>query len=157
MGEVVNMLFISFDFISTNLSKLIYFWLIPLNTNAMTEITLPFGKVHIIHNDIAEAIIDDTVIINLEKLRLFHNSLLEHFKDRHFSLLVNKKNSYTYEFEAQLRIASLKHIKKIAIIAYSQNAKLSSQILMGLHKSKNWNAKMFVDREEAIDWLLEDE
>lgn len=121
----------------------------------MTELTLPFGKVNIIQNNIAEAIIDDSVVINLEKLTLFHKALLAHFKNQRFSLLVNKVNSYTYEFEAQRNVGKLKEIDKTAIVAYSQNAKLASIIIMGINKDKDWNVKMFVDRQDAMDWLLE--
>lgn len=119
----------------------------------MTQINLPFGKVNILQNNIAEVIIDDSIVMDLQKLAIFHEALVSHFKNQQFSLLVNKTNTYTYEFEAQLQVGSLEQIDKTAIVAYSQNAKLSTQILMGIHSGKNWNAKMFSERQDAIEWL----
>lgn len=123
----------------------------------MTEITLPFGKVNIIHNNIAEAIIDESIVINLDKLKALHEALLAHFNSQQFLLLVNKENSYTYEFEAQLGVSGLDQITKTAFVAYSQISKLATRVIMSINENKNWNAKMFVDRQDAIDWLLEPE
>ncbi len=120
----------------------------------MTTITLPFGKVNIINNAIAEAIIDESVVMTADKLKTFHDALLSHFTSQPFSLLINKENSYTYDFEAQLNVGSLDQIDKTAVVAYSQISKLATRVIMSINQNKNWNVKMFEDRQDAIDWLL---
>jgi hypothetical protein len=121
----------------------------------MKVFILPFGKINILHNTIAEVIINEGVVMDLEMVNQYHNFLLQNLESP-FSLLVNKVNSYSYKFDAQLKIANLSEIKSMAVVIYNLSADMATQILMNINKGNNWNIKLFKEREVALDWLLRD-
>ena len=63
----------------------------------MPYMDLPFATIIKLREDIAEVIINEGVEMNLDMVNQYHEYLLLHFKAP-FSLLINKVNSYTYNF-----------------------------------------------------------
>jgi len=90
--------------------------------------------------------------MDLEMVREYHEFLLTHL-EAPFSLLVNKKYAYAYTFKAQKVIASLKEIKAMAVVVEGFNAKVSTNFLISMNKSNDWNIKTFRLRDDAISWL----
>ena len=118
---------------------------------------LSFAKIIIIKDNLAEVIVDDGVLIDLKKVREYHEFLLTHLRAP-FSLLVNKKHSYTYTFKAQIEIASLNQIKAMAVVVEGFNAKKSTDFLISMNNmSRSWNIQTFMLREEALVWLEKQE
>ena len=78
---------------------------------------LPFAKIIILRDDIAEVMINDGVRMNQEMVEQYHDFLLSHLRAP-FSLLVNKINSYTYDFHAQEKLATLKEINAMAVVTF---------------------------------------
>ncbi|WP_178987644.1 DUF7793 family protein [Winogradskyella schleiferi] len=118
----------------------------------MKTYKLSFGEIIILKDNLAEVIINDEVLMDLEMVREYHEFLLTHL-EAPFSLLVNKKYAYAYTFKAQMVIASLKEIKAMAVVVEGFNAKVSTNFLISMNKSNNWNIKTFRLRDDAINWL----
>jgi len=54
--------------------------------------------------------------MTLDMVEEYHAFLLAHLVSP-FSLLINKINSYSYNFDAQINLATLKEIKAMAVVA----------------------------------------
>jgi len=118
---------------------------------------LPFAKIIIIREDIAEVIINEGVEMDAIMVEQYHDFLLSHLKHP-FSLLVNKVNSYTYDFNAQLNIATLKEINAMAVVAYTRMTETATKSLAALIKRDiEWNLEIFSTRDKAITWLLSEQ
>ena len=118
---------------------------------------LSFGKIIILRDNIAEVIINEGVEINSEMVKEYHDFLLSQLTSP-FSLLINKINSYTYDFDAQVNIATLNEIKSMAVVTYTRAKKVSTEALATINsKSDEWNLKMFSNREDALKWLMSDQ
>ena len=120
----------------------------------MKSYKLSFGTISILRNNLAEVIVNEGVEMDEVMVDEYHDFLLTNL-DAPFSLLINKKNSYTYTFEAQKSIVSIKGVDNMAVVVDSQVAIMSSETLLSLNKDNNWNVRMFRTRERAINWLNE--
>lgn len=118
----------------------------------MKVYNLSFGDIIILGPSLAEVIIHDEVVMDLDMVDEYHEFLLSYLKAP-FSLLINKKNSYTYTFEAQKSIASLNEIKAMAVVTHKAVTKMSTNVLINLNKDKGWTIKVFQKRDEALKWL----
>lgn len=118
----------------------------------MKEYTLSFGTITVLKDDLAEVIINEGVVMNEIMVDLYHDFLLSYLKAP-FSLIINKKNSYSYTFEAQKIIANLKEIYAMAVIVGTNAAVMSTKTLMQINASNNWNIKLFRTKPEALEWI----
>lgn len=117
---------------------------------------LPFAKIIILREDIAEVIIDDCVKMDVRMVEQYHNFLLTHLRAP-FSLLVNKVNSYTYDFPAQEKIATLQQINAMGVVAYNRTTVLTTESLASFPRDIKWNLKIFSNRDEALLWLVSEQ
>ena len=114
---------------------------------------LPFAKIIILSDSIAEVIINENVEMTLAMVEHYHEFLLSHLVSP-FSLLINKVNNYTYSFDAQINLATLNEINVMAVVAYTRSTKISTEYLKtSVPRKKDWNLKIYSDREEALNWL----
>jgi len=114
---------------------------------------LPFAKINILSDSIAEVIINEGVEMTLTMVEQYHEFLLLHLVSP-FSLLINKVNSYTYDFDAQKNLATLKEINAMAVVAYTRSTRISTEYLKSsVPRKMDWNLKIHSDREEALNWL----
>jgi len=118
----------------------------------MNKYTLSFCEITLLEKDIAEVIINEGIEINLAMVEEYHALLLNKLVYP-FSLLINKKNSYSYTFEAQLQLAALPQINVIAIVTYTKISEISTRNLASLPREIPWRLEMFNDRELALNWL----
>ena len=123
---------------------------------AMDLHELSFAKIIILRDDIAEVMINDGVRMNEEMVEQYHDFLLSHLRAP-FSLLVNKINSYTYDFHAQEKLATLKEINVMAVVAYNRVTKLTTETLASYPRDVKWNLEIFSNRDEALAWLLSEQ
>lgn len=114
---------------------------------------LPFAKIIILHENIAEVIIDEAIVMDSHMVDEYHKFLLSHLSAP-FSLLINKVNSYTYDFTAQTKLANLEEINVMAVIAYNRITKITTESLASYPRNKQWNLKVFSNRGEALEWLM---
>ncbi|WP_236860569.1 hypothetical protein [Candidatus Reidiella endopervernicosa] len=117
---------------------------------------MPFAKIIILQDDIAEVMINDGVEIDMDMVHQYHEFLLSHLKAP-FSLLINKINSYTYDFQAQLEIATIKEINVMAVVAYSRVTKVATETLASYPRNDEWKLKIFSGRDEALCWLVDEQ
>ena len=124
----------------------------------MSEIyTLSFAKIIVIQKDIAEVVVNEGVEINVVMVDEYHEFLLSHLKAP-FSLLINKINSYSYDFEAQMKLATLDEINVMAVVSYSRMTEISTNVLANkTYRETEWNLRIYDNRETALDWLLSEQ
>ena len=91
--------------------------------------------------------------MDIEIVQQYHDFLLSHLRSP-FSLLVNKINAYTYDFEAQERLATLKEINAMAVVAYNQVTKITTETLALFPRDVQWNLEIFSNRDDALSWLI---
>jgi len=113
---------------------------------------LSFGKIILLHKNLAEVIINEGVVIDEVMVDEFHDSLLNSLESP-FSLIINKKHSYSYTFASQKIIAHLKGIKAIAVISNTSGGVMSTKTLISVNGNYKLNFKLFSKREEAESWL----
>jgi hemerythrin superfamily protein len=113
---------------------------------------LPFAKIIVLDKDLAEVLINEGVEMNTEMVAAYHDFLLAHLQAP-FSLLVNKVNAYSYDFEAQANLATLEQINAMAVVTYNRISTISTESLASMPRSKEWNLRIFSDRGEALAWL----
>ena len=103
---------------------------------------LPFAKIIILRDDIAEVMINEGVELDIDMVNQYHQFLLSHLQAP-FSLLINKVNAYTYDFHAQERLATLKEINAMAVVAYNRITRLTTETLASFPREVEWNLKIF--------------
>jgi len=119
----------------------------------MDTYELPFAKINILREDIAEVIINEGVEMDVEMVKQYHDFLLSHLQSP-FSLLVNKIHSYSYDFSAQEILATLPEINAMAVVAYSRTTRITTEMLASYPRKIKWTLKIFQNRDEALSWLL---
>ena len=117
---------------------------------------LPFAKIIILRHDIAEVMINDGVKMDIAMVEQYHDFLLSHLRAP-FSILVNKINSYTYDFDAQEKLATLKEINAMAVVAYNPVTEITTEILASYPRNVKWNLRIFSNRDDALTWLLSEQ
>ncbi|WP_291621956.1 hypothetical protein [Colwellia sp.] len=104
-------------------------------------------------DSIAEVIVNEGVEMNLAMVSQFHEFLLAHLQSP-FSLLINKENAYSYDFDAQVTIGNLTEIHAMAVVAYNQATKISTTYMLeSIPRPVAWNLRIYSDREVALNWL----
>jgi len=119
----------------------------------MTIHRLSFGEISILKSNLAEVIIDKNIEINMEMVEEYHRFLLTHL-EHPFNLLINKRNQYTYTFEAQRHIGTLNQINSMAVVAYNSITAMSTSCLIAIPRTTPWNIQIFEERAAALDWLI---
>lgn len=117
---------------------------------------LPFAKIIILRDDIAEVMINDGVKMDMAMVEQYHDFLLSHLRAP-FSLLINKVNSYTYDFQAQEKLATLKEINAMAVVAYNRVTEITTETLASYPRDVKWNLEIFPNRDDALEWLISEQ
>ncbi|MDD7886514.1 hypothetical protein [Flavivirga sp. 57AJ16] len=118
----------------------------------MKSYRLSFGTITIINYKLAEVVVDDGIEMDEAMVNQYQFFLLNNL-EAPFSLLVNKKHSYSYTFPAQRKITHLDGIKAVAIVIGTSSALMSTKALLGVNGNSYKALKLFQDREEALTWL----
>ncbi len=113
---------------------------------------LSFGTAIILEPNLAEIIVDNEVEMNLDMVSELHNWISTHLSSPTL-MLINKIHQYTYTFEAQMAIGTIKQICAIAVVAYSGATQNTTEMLAALPRKSPWNLKIFTERQDAISWL----
>lgn len=120
----------------------------------MKNYRLSFAEIIIFQNNLAEVIVDDGIEINQVMVDEYHDFLLSNLVAP-FSLLINKKHSYSYTFNAQKTIAHLDEILAMAVVSNTSGALMSTETLININGNVFKNIKLFEERDEALYWLKE--
>lgn len=119
----------------------------------MKSYKLSFGEITILKSNLAEVVVNDGVEMDLPKVAEYHDFLLSTLRAP-FSLLINKKYSYSYNFEAQRVISDLSGLDRVAVLVSDVGGLMSTETLINLNKNASWNLKTFRVKENAMNWLL---
>lgn len=122
----------------------------------MDVFELPFAKITILRDDIAEVVINDGVEMDVQMVDQYHAFLLAHLRAP-FSLLINKVNAYSYHHDAQQRLAALNEINAMAVVAYNRATVFATKTLSTYPREGEWNLKIFSDRDDALAWLVSEQ
>ena len=118
----------------------------------MSSYKLSFGTIHILQNNLAEVIVNEGVLMDKVMIDEYHDFLLKKL-EAPFGLLINKKHSYSYTFDAQKTIVHLDEIKSMAVVAQTSGAVMSTETLLNINGNINRNIKLFQEKEAALVWL----
>ena len=119
----------------------------------METYELPFATINILREDIAEVIVNEGVEMNVDMVQQYHDFLLSHLTPP-FALLINKIHSYSYDFRAQEKLATLEEIKAMAVVAYHRTTVITTYMLAAYPRKIKWNLKIYRNRDEALAWLM---
>lgn len=117
---------------------------------------LPFAKIIILRDDIAEVMINEAIEMDIDMVDQYHDFLLTHLQAP-FSILVNKVNSYTYTFDAQSKLATLDEINAMAVAAYNRVSQITTEALASHPRDHQWNIMVFSNRDNALTWLISEQ
>ncbi|MDP7593712.1 MAG: STAS/SEC14 domain-containing protein [Litorilituus sp.] len=115
---------------------------------------ISFAKVYLLAADLGEIVVDEGVDISVAMVDEIHQCFNAIFSGS-FSLLVNKRNSYSTELEALIKFGTHTGIDKIAVFAPNKLAKLSADFAADIPSSEQLNILVFTSREEALAWLTQ--
>ena len=118
----------------------------------MRSYKLSFGTIDILKNNLAEVIVEEGIVMDEIMVDEFHDFLLTNL-DAPFLILINKKHSYSYTFEAQKLFGKLNELKAIAVVIGTNGGLMSTETLIDINKNSGWNIKIFQKRDEALSWL----
>jgi len=113
---------------------------------------LSFAKIIIHQNNIAEVIVNNEIEITKKIVDEYHRFLISYLQDP-FSLLINKKNSYSYSFEGHQQLRTIKGITAIAVVVYNQVTAESTKLLASYPRNIPLDLEMFSNRDQAFNWL----
>ena len=115
---------------------------------------ISFARIYMLAPNLGEVIVDGGVDINVAMVDEIHRCFSTIFTEK-FSLLINKRNSYSTELEALMKFGTHAGIDKIAVFAPNKLAKLSADFSADIPSSAELNILVFTDREEALTWLTQ--
>lgn len=118
----------------------------------MSNYKLSFGTINILQDNLAEVIVDEGVVMDEVMTDEYHDFLLSTLKPP-FGILINKKHSYSYTFEAQKTIAHLEQVKAMAVVNNTSAAVMSTKTLINVNGNVYLNIKLFEKRIDAFVWL----
>ena len=69
-------------------------------------------------------------------------------------MLFNKKNSYSFQFEAQVKMGAIEQLNARAVLCYSESGiKSTAALVKGVTRKVEWHLKIFTNRIDALNWL----
>jgi hypothetical protein len=121
----------------------------------MQEFRLSFGVIRLLSNTIMEVVVDEGVEFTLENVAEYHEFIINNMPVG-CGILVNKTNSYTYNFEAQQNIFLKEHIQAFALLVYNTSAKLASESLILMQRGRvDSEIQIFENFDKAVQWLAD--
>ena len=119
----------------------------------MKSYKLSFATINVIERNLAEVIIDEGVNIDLMMVDEYHDFLTMSLKAP-FGLFYNKRNSYSYTFEAQKTMSILKSVKAVAVLNYTHASVMSTEMILKINAVNDHRIiKLFVKKDEALSWI----
>ena len=113
---------------------------------------LSFATIIKLDKDLAEVIVNEGVVIDEYMTAEYHDFLQANLTSPSY-LLINKKYSYSYTFEAQKMIANLPEIKAMAVVVQTFGSIISTEALFNVNENKHSNVRIFEERKSALKWL----
>lgn len=113
-------------------------------------------SLELIEQNLVEIVVNDGVEVSLEDFEAIDSFFNEHCKID-FGVLVNRKNNYSYSFEAKHLLGLNENIKAIAVNVFTADGYHTTQDLIATRRVDNLNIKVFTardnGRDKAVAWL----
>ena len=109
---------------------------------------LEFGVYKEIEPQIVEVLINEGVILDIDKVQRAEEALLEKYNCQ-YACLVNRINRYSHTHESMGKVAKYRNLAGMAVLVYDEFGRQAAAI----HKLYQDNVAVFEDREKAIIWL----
>jgi len=122
----------------------------------MGSYELPFAKINILQDDIAEVIANADIEVNVLMVDELHHFLISKLKSP-FSILVNRCNQYTFDFDAQLKVGDIEQIHAVAAVTYTKTSTLVAKGMVDMPRSSTRITQFFSVRDEALKWLIDEQ
>ena len=120
----------------------------------MTTYKMTFGEIISLEPDLAEIVINDGVELSLQDAVTMNSILKKHFQFP-IRMLINKKHSYTYSFDAQRTMGADPDYGPRAVLVYNNASAVSTKGLIKMNADQNWDISLFSDRSQALAWLAQ--
>ncbi len=111
---------------------------------------LPFGTFQEAAPNIMEIFIHEDETLDEENIALIEKGVLEKYSEP-YCLLVNRVHTYHHTPGSMARVAQMKNLVAIAIVVHSKTAETFAR----LHQRHQDNVEIFVNRDDALQWLME--
>jgi len=118
----------------------------------MDEHRLSFCLIKRLPSNIAEVIPDEGIEISLSMAEELHQYLVAMMGDS-FAILVNKLNSYSVTFDAQLVIGLLEEARATAVVVYNSSGEMATSQIRAMSDEQEKRIVIFFDKGQAVDWL----
>lgn len=121
----------------------------------MNTYKLSYATVNIIHDTILEVVCNDEIELSIEMLKEL-KTLADKKIGQPFSLLINRKNTYTYSFEVLQHFGDFHDILATAFVVYNKTSEAVTNYAVEFIKNQNWKTEVFYNHEAAVQWLLKE-
>ncbi|MGS2723546.1 hypothetical protein ACVBEJ_07350 [Porticoccus sp. GXU_MW_L64] len=115
-------------------------------------ITAEGGIIIKLADDLAEVIVSEGMEVTAAMVDECGELLEQHFSCP-CRVLINRKNSYHYNFDAQQRLADLESVSSVAVLAYNGAGEIAAKIVRMFPGKGSWRVNIFYDRRSALEWL----
>jgi hypothetical protein len=112
---------------------------------------LSFGTANLHDDGIIELRADSDIEVTQKMTDEVHHFLKDHVKE-HCGLLVERKHQVAYTFDAMQEFGASKHIAAVAIVTYTDTARLAAESLKTVAR-KNCEIGVFSSKPVAHQWL----
>ena len=119
---------------------------------------LSFGSITPLGSGIYEIIAHPEMEINAGHIQEIMDYLEQHAEEEGFGILINRKHSYHYAFDAMQKFGTLDMIRAIAVLAENRKSYIRSRTIVDSLSSISRNSRkieLFRDRKMALKWLKE--
>ena len=123
-----------------------------MSDGTFPEFHLQFGTVIKLADDLPEVIPADGNLVTVPMVEEYIEFVNQEFTTP-FRVLVNRKFSYTYDFDAQLLLSEMDHIRATAVLLYSKAAQVATDSMALFPREQEWKMQTFDDRDKALAWL----
>ncbi len=113
---------------------------------------LTFCNIEIIEDNIAEVIFNKNVLVSEDMVDEFLQALQDDVGTG-ISVMVNKVTTYTYRYDALVKLSHSTIIKNLALVAYDDVSISMSEFNRQKFNKTDKNINVFTVREEALAWL----
>ena len=110
------------------------------------------GQIIKLDGDLAEVIVSEGIQVTADMVDECGQLLLDNFKCP-CRILINRKNSYHYSFEAQQRLANLECVHSVAVLSHTRSGEITAKIVQMFPGKATWKLAFFADRASALEWL----
>lgn len=113
--------------------------------------TLNFAETRRHDHNIIEVIPHDDIEINIKDMDDLQ-ALINNNADP-VLLLINRRNEYSYSFDAIRAIRSLENVKALALLFNNLTESYGARIIQGEKDKCHYPSETFLDKQDALEWL----